>query len=215
MNVRVLIADDHQLVIDGLSSFVNSIPGYELVATASNGAETLEYIEMFHPEVVLLDINMPVMNGIDALQKIKHEYNNIAVIMLTMHDETSIIKKVLQIGADGYLLKTSDKDEVIEAIQKVHKGQKYYSSEVAMALVENQAHPQKSKNDTAKLAELTEREKEILTLIAEGNSNKEIGQKLFISHRTVDTHRTNLAKKLEVKNIAGLIKFAIKNGLVD
>lgn len=214
MNVRVLIADDHQLVIDGLSSFVNNTDGFELVATAANGAEAIENIDLFNPHVVLLDINMPILDGIQALEKIKKNSVPPKIIMLTMHDETSIIKKVMQLGADGYLLKTSDKDEVITAIQKVSLGQKYFSSEVALALAEGKKG-KSSSNDKAKMAELTEREIEILKLIAEGFSNKEIGEKLFISHRTVDTHRTNLAKKLEVKNIAGLIKFAIKNGLVE
>lgn len=214
MNVRVLIADDHQLVIDGLSSFVNNTDGFELVATAANGAEAIENIDLFNPHIVLLDINMPILDGIQALEKIKKNSAPPKIIMLTMHDETSIIKKVMQLGADGYLLKTSDKEEVITAIQKVSQGQKYFSSEVALALAEGKKGKYSS-NDKAKMAELTEREIEILKLIAEGFSNKEIGEKLFISHRTVDTHRTNLAKKLEVKNIAGLIKFAIKNGLVE
>lgn len=213
----ILVVDDHQLVLDGLVSIINELPDFEIVASARNGKEGLQLAETFRPNIVLMDIDMPVMNGLEATRRIKSELKECKVIILTMHNEASLIKKVMEIGADGYLLKNSDREEFHNALCSVSKGKSYFSAEVTQQLL----NPEQKRNstfeideDTVQLSKLTEREIDVLKQIAEGLSNKEIGDKLFISHRTVDTHRTNLMKKLEVHNIAGLIKFAIKNGLV-
>lgn len=214
----ILVVDDHQLVLDGLVSIINELDDFEIIATAGNGKEGLRLAEMFRPSIILMDIDMPVMNGLEATRIIKRELSSSKVIILTMHNEVSLIKKVMEIGADGYLLKNADREEFYNALCSVNKGKSYFSAEVTERLL----NPEISKGvnfggeeDTVQLSKLTEREIDILKQIAEGLSNKEIGDKLFISHRTVDTHRTNLMKKLDVHNIAGLIKFAIKNGLVS
>lgn len=214
----LLIVDDHQLVLDGLVSIVNDLQGFEIKGSARNGKEGLQLAEVLNPDIILMDIDMPIMNGLEATRRIKAINSETKVIILTMHNEVSLIKKVMSIGADGYLLKNADREEFHNALCAVSKGKNHFSAEVTETLL----NPSKKANgsfeidtDTVQLSKLTEREVDILKLIAEGLSNKEIGDQLFISHRTVDTHRTNLMKKLEVHNIAGLIKFAIKSGMVS
>ncbi len=210
---KTLLVDDHQLVLDGISNLLTSLEAVEVVGVANNGKRALEIIENIQIDLVLMDIDMPVMNGLEATAQIKKSFPHIKIIILSMHDEHAVIQKVMNLGADGYLLKNSDKDEFWAAIEKVLEGQKFFSADVTMALLNKKESS--SSSDSVTLAQLTEREVEILRNIAEGLSNKEIGEKLFISHRTVDTHRTNLMRKLEAKNIAGLVRFAIKNGLVE
>lgn len=217
MPKSILIVDDHHLVSDGLKSIVEELEGFEIIGTAENGKEGVLLATNLSPDIVLMDIDMPIMNGLEATRRIKELKLSAKVIILTMHNESSLIKKVMDIGADGYLLKNADREEFHDALNTVSKGKSYFSSEVTRSLLNPDQKPSNFAidPDSVQLAKLTEREIDILKNIAEGFTNKEIGDKLFISHRTVDTHRTNLMKKLEVHNIAGLIKFAIKNGLVN
>lgn len=210
--IEVIITDDHQLIIDGLKAIIEKSDLISFVAQCNDGKDLVDTLDKITCDVVLLDIDMPVMNGMEACRIIKSNQPKIKIIIISMHQEKAIIKKVMEFGADGYLLKNCDTEELTKAITKVYNGGKYFSGEVALSLLNEDKTS--NQNSLELLAELTEREKEILVLIAEGYSNKEIGEKLFISHRTVDTHRTNLTKKLNVKNIAGLIRFAYTNGLV-
>ncbi|MBI3142391.1 MAG: response regulator transcription factor [Bacteroidetes bacterium] len=213
--VRLALADDHQLVLDGLKSLIHEVPDFELVSDVTNGRDLCLVADNFKLDVVLVDIDMPIMNGMQATEIIKKKHPEVKVLVLTMHNEKGIIQKVLEVGADGYLLKNTNQHELIEAIRKVVRGEKYFSPEVTMSLASmtdgSKIKLQNFEIDTS----LTEREIEILKMIAQGYSNKEIGDKLFISHRTVDTHRTNLMRKLDAKNIAALIRYAIRAGLVD
>jgi DNA-binding NarL/FixJ family response regulator len=211
MDISLIICDDHQLVIDGLKALIEGEPGLILKGTANNGAEAIRLIENLKLDLVLMDLDMPQMNGIEATRLIKSKHTDLKVIILTMHDEKSMIKMLMDLGADGYVLKNADRSELLSAIRNVAAGKKHFSPEVTVALLS----PDENPVNQALMEGLTEREIEILKLIAEGLSNKEIGDRLFISHRTVDTHRTNLMKKLEVHNIAGLIRFAIKHGLLS
>ena len=213
----IILVDDHQLVLDGLVSIVRELSDFEILGSAINGKEGVDLIQTMNPDIVLMDIDMPIMNGLEATRRVKHQLPDIKVIILTMHNEASLIKKVMDIGADGYLLKNSDRDEFHAALNAVIAGKSYFSLDITRALLNQDTKRSLSfeDSDAVQLSKLTEREIDILKNIAEGLSNKEIGEKLFISHRTVDTHRTNLMKKLEVHNIAGLIKFAIKNGLIN
>jgi DNA-binding NarL/FixJ family response regulator len=210
-----LIIDDHQLVLDGLAAIVKNIETIDLVGTASNGKEGLTLIDALKPNVVLSDIDMPTMNGIQLTEIVKKQYPAIKLMILTMHSEKSLIHKLIELGADGYLLKNADQSELVEGILKMTNGQKYFPLMDTGPIAKTSALPFTKESETVILSRLTAREVEVLRVIAEGFSNKEIGDQLFISHRTVDTHRTNLMKKLEVHNIAGLVKFAIKNGLVS
>ncbi len=210
--INVLLVDDHQLILDGLKSLLKHTDNLVVAGEANNGRDAIRLLDILNIDVVLMDIDMPVMNGIDALKEIKRIKPLMKVIILSIHNESGMIKNLLGIGADGYLLKSTSQDELIRAILKVAEGDKYFSTEITLSLL----NPSQSNFQTSKqLSEtLTIREEEILKLIAEGFSNKEIGARLFISHRTVDTHRTNLMNKLNVSNIAGLISYAIKSGLI-
>jgi DNA-binding NarL/FixJ family response regulator len=210
--IKVLLVDDHQIIIDGMKSLLKNSVEIFVAGEANNGREALRILALLEIDVVLMDIDMPFLNGIDTLKEIRKQGLDVKVIILSMHNEGGMIKSLINIGANGYLLKSSPQDEVINAIRKVAGGNSYFSSEVTLSLLNKN---QNSLPDSSPQIELlTDRETEIVQLIAEGFSNKEIGSKLFISHRTVDTHRTNIMKKLNVSNIAGLISYAIKNGIV-
>ena len=212
-DVRILLVDDHQLIIDGLKSLLNDTEGIRVVSNSSNGKSAIELLEVLDVDVILMDIDMPIMNGLDAAKIIKQKHSSIKIIMLSMHSEKAMIKDLIQIGVDGYLLKNSSKEELINAIVKVSAGGQYFSSDVTLSLLIDDSS--EIRGNSLKGVNLTNREIEIIKLIAEGYTNKEIGEKLFISHRTVDSHRTNLMKKLEVNNVAGLISYAIKRGIVS
>ena len=213
--IKVVIADDHQIVLDGLKAIINDQEEFELIADVSNGKLALEIVENIDIDVVMLDIDMPVMNGIEDTKLIKSVKPEVKILILSMHHEKNLIKNLIKCGVDGYILKNTDKNELIKAINTIHNGDKYFDEDVKASL-DNNDHLEKSKFlKEDGLCELTTREIEILKLIAEGNSNKQIGDKIYISHRTVDTHRTNIMKKLGVNNIAGIIRFAIHKGIVS
>lgn len=210
--IKILLVDDHQLILDGLMSLLNNREEILVAGEAKNGRDALHLVKVVEPDLLLMDIDMPVMNGIDALREIKKMTPAVKVIILSMHEESGMIKNLMALGADGYLLKSCSQEELLGAIRAVANGQPYFSHGVTLALLNTNTTSASSSLPPTEF--LTERETEIIKLISEGYSNKEIGNKLFISHRTVDTHRTNLMKKLNVSNIAGLISYAIKNGLV-
>lgn len=208
--IKVLIADDHQLVRKGFVAILQGIEQVELLAEAANGREVMEVFKRGQrPDVVLLDYEMPLMNGQETLEQIKRDYFGTKVILLTMLNEHSIIQKALENGADGFLFKNTSIEELATAIRKVYAGEKYYAAEVTLSLLQKSNH-----DNAAALSNLSEREVEVLKLVAQGFSSTEIGQQLFISPRTVDTHRNNLIQKLEVKGIAGLVQFAIRYKLL-
>ena len=207
-DIRLLLVDDHHIVLDGIKALLDEVEGFDCVATADNGQKALDMLNVFDVDVVLMDIDMPVMNGMEATKRIKKEYPKVRVISLTQHSERGMVQKLLDCGSDGYLLKNIAQDELTTAIRRVYNGENVFSSEVTMRL----AGKAVEKNASGIDVELTEREIEILSLISEGLSSKQVGEKLFISPRTVDTHRTNLMNKLDIHNIAGLIRFALKNG---
>lgn len=204
--MNVLIVDDHAIVTDGLRALLSGVDRFNVKAEASNGQEALEILRHLKVDVVLLDIDMPALNGIETAKAILRDHPQVKIIMLTMHDEREMIRLLLDMGVHGYLLKNSSRDELIQAIDDVLLDRSFISEQAGRILLQPEQKPSLP-------VDLTEREIEIVRLIAEGLSNKEIGEKLFISHRTVDTHRTNLMTKLGVHNVAGIVRFAILNGL--
>jgi DNA-binding NarL/FixJ family response regulator len=210
--INIVLADDHQLILDGLVSLLKTREHITVTGIANNGREVLQLLKVVQPDIVLMDIDMPVMNGIDALREIKKTYPSTRVIILSMHEESGMIKNLMAMGASGYLLKSCSQEELLGAIHTVDQGQPYFSAGVTLSLLNGQTTQTVPSGAPTEM--LTEREIEVMKLIAEGFSNKEIGEKLFISHRTVDTHRTNLMKKLNTTNIAGVISYAIKNHYV-
>jgi DNA-binding NarL/FixJ family response regulator len=213
--IKLIIADDHQLVVDGLQSILNQLAGFKVITTVSNGKELLKTLEIIEPDIILLDIDMPVLNGIETLKEIKKRYPHIKTIILTMHEEKSLVKKMSDLGANGFIFKNVDKEELIKALENVNKGIPYFSVSLRNEAINNDLVDDAGLSHDYKKGLLTEREIEIIKLIVEGLSNKEIADKLFISPRTVDTHRTNLMKKLEVNNVAGLVRYAIRNGFMQ
>ena len=215
--INIMLVDDHQLIINGLKSLLVEEKIINIIAEASNGKEAIELLAQ-NPniDVILMDIEMPVMNGWDATKIITSRYPSIKIIALSTFSEKAIIKKMLDSGASGYLLKNIRKENLIEAIVTVHQGNQYFCSEISLALFKQTAEeiilPSKQ-NDNTHL--LSSREIEILKLIASGLSNPEIGKKLFISPKTVKAHRENMMKKLDIHNVVELVRYAIGNGLIE
>ena len=209
--IRVALCDDHRIVIDGLRTLLQGVDEVECVGTASNGVEALYLTEHIEVDVLLTDLDMPEMSGFQLTERIKEKRPGVKVLVLSMHEEPAVVKQAMDLGADGYLIKSAGRDEVLLAIREVHAGRKHFGSGVMEAFMKHGAQVQQG---SVLLKELSEREIEVLAALAEGLGNKEIGEKLFISPRTVDTHRTNLMKKLDTHNVAGLVRIAIKAGLV-
>ncbi|MFN8211235.1 MAG: response regulator transcription factor [Bacteroidales bacterium] len=208
---KIILTDDHQLFRNGLKMLLESIPEFEIAGEASNGLEFLELLPGCNADVVLMDINMPDMDGIEATRKGLKIAPDLAVIALSMYGEEEYYYKMVDAGAKGFLLKDSDITEVKEAILTVKKGGSYFSQELLHHVIQRM----KNRESETKSANLSRREKEILLKICEGLSNQEIAESLFISKRTVDKHRANLLGKTNSKNTASLILFAIKNKLIE
>lgn len=219
---KVVVADDHQLFIEGLKALLKDTDEIQLVGEAENGKMLLDLLETKLADVVLMDIKMPVMDGIEATKKVKELYPHIKVLALTMHDDPIYISEILKVGASGYLLKNTGKEELISAIKKVQAGEKFLSHDVSAKLIEQMFsadQPSMSGGSTmggnGRKPDITKRELEIIKLIAQEMTNTEIAAKLNNSPMTIITHRKNLLRKLGVKNTAGLIRYAVQNGLLD
>lgn len=206
--VRIIIADDHPLVRNGLKAVLHTLPGFLVVAEAENGLQLLQRIETHKPAVALIDISMPQMNGLDALQRLSTQYPDLKLIVLTMHEEPEYILKSLSSGAQAYLLKNVEPEELQKAILTVVKGGKYFNSTVSAIVMENlsKAEPEEEA--------LTPRELEVLTFICRGMSNHQIASELFISIRTVEKHRVNVLRKMQAVNTADLVRKAIEKGII-
>jgi DNA-binding NarL/FixJ family response regulator len=207
--IRILIADDHQIFVDGLCSMLESETDIDIVGAVHTGQRVLDFISASSPDLVVLDINMPNMNGLEVAKKMKDDFPEVKTLLLSMHDQAPIIKEALDTGVDGYLLKSVDKEEFILAIRNIVNGRKHYSSEVTNIIFSN---PNSGQNSSANL---TRRELEVLRLIAKAKTSEEIAKELFVSIHTVKTHRKNLLSKLQVNNTAGLVGYAYENDLVD
>lgn len=217
MSINLIITDDHQMVVQGLIALLQGEDDLKIVGTANNGQELQSLLETTRADVILLDISMPGMDGKEAATWLKANHPEIAILMLTMHAEIRYIKSLLRIGVEGYLLKGSGKEELIEAIQTVAEGHSYHDQQVTNILVEDIRSGNKPAN--ADLFELTNREKEIVQLISKGFTSHEIADQLFIAAETVSTHRRNILSKgracLEIRNMAGLISYLKDKGLIN
>jgi DNA-binding NarL/FixJ family response regulator len=213
MAIKVLIADDHQLFREGLMNLISSAPDIEVIGEAKDGKEATEKVKTLNPEVVLIDIGMPKMNGIEATRIIKKQQPEIKIIAVSMHSDRQFVKGVLEAGADGYLLKNCTYRQLIEAIKSVVEGKKYLSDDITEMVIQGYLDP--AEEVTGNQAELSERELEILKLYAEGKSTREISEKLFISVKTVGTHKQHIYEKLGLKSNADMVKYAIKEGLIQ
>jgi len=208
--IPIVLVDDHTLFRNGLKTLIDSFGNYEVVAEASNGVEFLEILDYITPEIVLLDISMPVMDGLTAISLALEKQPNLKIIVLSMYGEEEYYHKMSNAGAKGFLLKDSTIDEVQTALDMVYQGKHYFSQELLMNIVSTR---QFSSNDLVTI-ELSEREQEVLILISRGMSNNDIADTLFISKRTVEKHRANLLEKTGCNNTATLVMWAIRNKIV-
>jgi DNA-binding NarL/FixJ family response regulator len=209
--IRVAIIDDHEVVRNGLKSMLASYPQLMIVYTTGSATALLEQLQTTLVHVLLMDIQMPEMNGIDLCKLALRQQGNLKIVAFSSFDDTRYVKQVLRSGAKGYLLKNADKETIVQAVEKVAYGEEYIDAAIQKILLQESLTGQRR---SIFEIPLTKREKEIVELIAAGKSNQEIADALFISLRTVETHRLNVYQKLDVKNTAGLIKEAVKRGLV-
>ncbi len=207
-SLKILIVDDHSLFRSGLKNLLSGYYANSEIREATDGTDFFVILQSFVPDLVFMDIDMPLMDGISATKRAMIEFPAIRIVALSMYGDDIYYYKMVDAGAKGFLLKNSDMTEVIEAIETVIKGDHYFSKELLLNIVKNL---RKSKDGNWKAIDLSEREMEILELICKGNSNQEIGEKLFLSKRTIDKHRANILEKTDSKNTAQLVMNAIKN----
>lgn len=213
--IQVLIAEDHQMVRAGLRALLEKAGDVFVLGEASNGQEAIELTEQLNPDVLIMDIMMPRLNGIQAAEQLKSRKNNgTRILLLSMYSDESLVYQALQSGANGYLLKTSASDELVQAVHEVAAGRRFLSAPISEIVMENAFKPRPT-SELDPLANLSPREKEILQLIVEEHTSAEIAQLLTISEKTVEKHRANMMEKLHVRNLAGLVRLAVKYRVVD
>src|ERR1051326_676993 len=210
--IKILVADDHPVVRKGLQSCLAKQDRLRIVGEASDGDEALQKTRELSPDVVLMDISMPGMNGLAVTEVLRKETPTVKVLVLSVHNNRDYIFRIIQAGAHGFISKEAPPDELLRAIESVYAGEPFFSPEIAKAAL-NQLVTSGGKKDP--FAQLTSREREVLVLIAEGQSNKEIATKLGIGVRTIETHRERIMRRLDIHSVAGLTKFAIANGMIS
>lgn len=210
MKNKIVLADDHHFLMEGIISILKDMPGIEIAATAQNGFELMDIVEKHRPAMVILDLNMPGYDGLECLKKIKAAYAKTKVLVLSNYSQPELIEKVMSMEADGYVVKNSSSSELKQAVEDILSGKKYFSR-----LADQRSLPGDSYffDEFLRKYQLTKREVEIIRMVCKEKSTKQIAKDLFLSELTVNTHRRNIFKKLDVKNIAGLINFARQNQL--
>lgn len=211
---RIVIAEDHTILREGLRSLLCSDPDFDVVGEAEDGRDAIRCVEALSPDLVLMDLSMPRMNGLDAIKEIKKQNPEIKIIVLTVHKTEEYILATLQAGADGYLLKDATHSELVMAIKNVLAGKRYLSPGISEKVIEGYLEGRRTLKTKSSWDTLTQREREILKLIAEGYKNKEVADYLYISLKTVEKHRSNLMRKLDLHNVAALTVFAAEKGLI-
>jgi DNA-binding NarL/FixJ family response regulator len=209
MPIRIVLADDHSLVRQGLKSLLER-EGFQVVGEASDGQEVLQHVKSHQPDIAIMDISMPILNGLNAARELTHSFPKVKTILLTQHDEDQYVSEALQAGVKGYVLKSQVASDLLQAIQQVSRGQVYLSPGVSRAVME--AYRSKSEKQEDRL---TLRERQVLQLIAEGKSTKDIGSLLGISVKTAESHRTRLMQKLDIHETASLVRYAVRHGIVQ
>jgi two-component system nitrate/nitrite response regulator NarL len=210
--IKILVADDHPVVRKGLQSCLARQDRLKIVGEASDGDEALKKTRELSPDVVLMDISMPGMNGLAVTEVLRKDHPDVKVLVLSVHNNRDYIFRIIQAGAHGFISKEAPPDELLRAIESVYSGEPFFSPEIAKAAL-NQLVSSGGKKDP--FAQLTSREREVLVLIAEGQSNKEIANRLGIGVRTIETHRERIMRRLDIHSVAGLTKFAIANGMIS
>jgi DNA-binding NarL/FixJ family response regulator len=212
-SIRIVLADDHQLVRDGIRSLLEKMPGVEVVGEASNGREAIELVRSKSPSLVLMDIAMPVLDGIETLSRITKRFPRIKVVMLSAYGTEDYVSRAFRSGASGYMLKYAATVELEMVIKVVSQGKTYLSPSISRIIVNN--YLGRSEGEVSPLDRLTGRQREILRMIAEGKNTKEIASVLEVSVKTIESHRLQLMARLDIHDVAGLVRYAIRNGLVE
>jgi DNA-binding NarL/FixJ family response regulator len=213
MTIRILLADDHRITREGLRAILDQEKGLEIVGEAENGREAVRMAGKLSPDIVIMDVAMPELNGVEGTRKILEENPGIRVIALSMHSGKQFVAKMMEAGASSYLLKDCAGDELLKAIRVVNDGGKYLGQQIAPVVVQDYVRSLRERDDFQK--DLSPREREVLQLISEGHSTKEAAFKLNVSAKTVETHRRNIMEKLKIDNVADLTKYAIREGITD
>lgn len=208
--IKLVLADDHQLIREGFRALLGNNERFDIVGEAEDGVQLVEMVRRLRPELILADIHMPNLSGLDALKQLIAEFPQIKFIVLTMHEEREYVLNAIRLGASGYLMKNVERKELEKAILTVYEGGKYFSAEVASILAETVSRPAA----VTELSEISPREKEVLNLVAQGLSTKLVADRLGISTRTVESHRINMLKKMKVGNTAELVRKAIEAGII-
>jgi two-component system response regulator NreC len=214
MSIKLVLADDHSLIRVGLQSLIEKETDLQIIGQASDGRQTVSLVQKLKPDIVIMDISMPGLNGIEATRQIKAIDENIKIIALSVHDEALYVRRMLKAGASGYLVKHSDFNELVEAIRAVTRDQLYLSPRISNELVHDYLKHLPDDEATA-FSILSEREREILQLLAEGKTKQEIAKILFLSVKTVDSHRQNIMNKLSITTLSDLIRYAIREGISE
>ena len=213
--IKLVLADDHAVVRSGLRMLLQAQPDIEIVGEAETGAQALAQVRALQPDLILMDIQMPDMNGIEATRQIRAAFKDTAVLALTMHEDDQYFFEMLQAGASGYVPKRAAPDELVRAIRTVSRGEVFLYPSLATRLVQSYLGNDADSDPASLVGELTPREQEVLVLIAEGLTNPEIAEKLVISVKTVDRHRENIMRKLNLHNRIDLVKYAIRHGVIE
>lgn len=213
--IRVMVVDDHTIVRDGIQSLLSLTPDIEVVGEAVNGREALEIAQKLLPDVIIMDISMPIMDGIEATRRLHKELPEVKVIILTQYEDSEHVFPIIEAGACGFISKIAASSELISGIRSVHRGDSYLSPSIARLLVESHQQGGSSRRIYDPYNQLTDREREIFKLLAEGHTTQEIAQLLVISPKTVEGHKTNLMAKLDLHNRVDLVKYALRKGIIS
>ena len=214
--LKIVIADDHDVVRRGLKSLLQDVPGWEVCAEANNGRVALEKIRQHKPNVVVMDVTMPELNGLEATRQVRKHYPDTEVLVLTMHESEQIAQEVLKAGARGYILKSDAGRDLVKAVEAVSKKQAFFTTRVTQMVSETNLRDGLGAVEASDIgSRLTPREREIVQLLAEGKSNKEVASALNISVKTVETHRTNIMRKLRFHSVGELVRYAVRNNIVS
>lgn len=213
--IKIVLLDDHQMFRDGVKAVLGDEAHIELIGETGSGKELFELLAQIEPDLVITDISLPDISGIEVASRIVKLYPNVKVLMLSMHTNEEFIVKALEAGAHGYLPKDTSMEELLEAINTIYLGENYFNKDISNVILKGLINKSKSNSAEEKAEALTRREKEIVKLVVEGLSNKEIAEKLYISIRTVDSHKTNILQKLNLKSTVELVKYAIRNKMAE
>lgn len=212
--IRVLLADDHTILRQGVRALLAEEDDIEVVGEARDGVEAVELVEKLEPELVIMDMVMPRMNGIEATKEIKRRWPSVRILILSMYDDDEYVAQIIQAGAAGYVLKRVASEDLVRAIHEVHRGSSFLYPAIAAKLIDDYLRRVRGEDTPALEEPLTPREREVLTLIAEGNTNQRIAVLLNVSRKTVESHRANIMRKLDLHDVTDLVKYAIKRGFV-